>query len=94
MQVFNLKKLGCNVQLSVFESSTGTYTNYQIDSSNFELIFNAQSKKVGFTITGEDSFTTLDITLNNVLYFNPAGTDVLINSEAALLTNYPLIFAC
>lgn len=94
MQEFELSKLGCNVQLLVYDSITGTYSTYQIDSANFELIWNPQSNKVSFTLFGVDSFTTEDITEKSVLFFNPAGVDILINSEAALLTNYPLIFAC
>jgi hypothetical protein len=92
MQEFEIMKLGCNVQVLNYDSISNTYNTYQCDSANFECIYVAN--KVTINLLGVTTFTTMDITNNNVLYINSGTGDILINSLSNFRTNYELLFKC
>jgi hypothetical protein len=94
MQIFYITKLGCNVSIKVTDDISGNSITYFEDSSNVLMQLNPISLISSIEIKGNKSFSTLNISTNNVLYMNPSGTDILINSEASYLTNYALVFAC
>ena len=94
MNIFELIKKGCNIQIVIENDQTGVITIYNEDSANIELIYNNSNNKITLNILGVASFTTEDITANNVFYFNDAGSSILIDSLGIFNQYYALVFAC
>ena len=94
MNVYQLVKQGCNIQIQIENTDTGVLNYFNEDSANIELIYNNSNNKITINILGVASYTTEDITENNVFYFNDAGSSVLIYSLALFNQYYALVFAC
>lgn len=86
-----LTKSGKNVRIS-FDPTETTQPDLLEDSSNVEVSYQNLNNTVSVQVTGNNYFTTSDITASNQLYMDSGSGPVLINSKALFLANYPLVF--
>ena len=89
-QIINLIKAGCNVQISVNDTSTGVNVNYYVDRKNFEIVSSQQNNNYAVNIRGGRTFVTDNITTTNNFLIN----GVVINSTTTFNTNIALLMAC